>query len=302
VALSLSVSNSECTVSPVSIVLDTANWSEGAIVSVTAVDDDLNDGQQSCVVQTALTSSADPDYDGLDAEDVIVVVYDDDIIHRVCLPSIANRWSVMPDIPTLSPADNGDGDGTYSIGWSATDHAETYVLEEATDGGFFGASVIYSGPDTSYTVTGRGAARYYYRVKGRTAWSDSGWSNARTVDVLWEKEPNDQALDQANGPIISTLNYYGTFPSQYDVSDYFFFDLSASHPVRIRLTHIADGLNYDLVLRDASLAIRGYSAQLSNHNEEIRTSILPAGRYYIQVFHRPGEGSTQPYHLNYALE
>jgi hypothetical protein len=86
----------------------------------------------------------------------------------------------------------------------------------------------------------------------------------------------------------------GTFPSEDDVSDYFFFDLIASHRVRIKRTHIAGGQHCDWVLCDASLVIKDQSAQLSNHDEEIRTSILPAGRYYIQVFHRPMEAVPNP--------
>jgi hypothetical protein len=99
-------------------------------------------------VQTAIAPSADPYFNGLTAEDVIVAMYDEDISYGVCVPSIVNQWPLTPEISTLSPADNGEGDGTYSIDRSATGHAETYVLEEATDSGCSRASVIYSGPGT----------------------------------------------------------------------------------------------------------------------------------------------------------
>jgi uncharacterized repeat protein (TIGR02543 family) len=222
--------------------------------------------------------------------------------YRVYLPMIINRWPPTPGVPSLNPIDNADGNGSYTISWSASSDAETYVLQEATNSSFSDATIIYSGPSTSHAVSGRGAARYYYRVKARNIWTESGWSNVRQVDVLWEAEPND-AHEQANGPIVPTLVYYGTFLSGDDVDDYYFFDLTTARRVTLWLTNIPSGQNYDLILRDASLTVKGYSGNLSNADEYIRTdTILPAGRYYIQVHHRSSGGSTQPYRLKYRLE
>ena len=152
-------------------------------------------------------------------------------------------------------------------------------------------------------MSGRGAARYYYRVKAHNVWAVSDWSNVRQVDVLWELEPNDEAPEQVNGPIMPNLVYYGTFPNGDDVDDYYFFDLPTARRVNVWLTNIPSDQNYDLILRDASLTVKGYSGNLSNSGEYIRTEdILPAGRYYIQVFHRSTGGSTQPYHLTFTLE
>ena len=205
-------------------------------------------------------------------------------------------------MPSLYPIDNADGDGSYSVSWSASSDAETYLLQEATNSSFSDAAIIYSGPSTSHAVSGRGAARYYYRVKARNIWTESGWSNVRQADVLWEAEPND-AHAQANGPIMPTLIYYGTFPNGDDVNDYYFFDLSTAYRVKLWLSNIPGGQNYDLVLRDAALAVVGYSAQSSNSDEYIDTAReLPPGRYYIQVYHYSSGGSTQPYQLKYALE
>jgi hypothetical protein len=120
--------------------------------------------------------------------------------------------------------------------------------------------------------------------------------------VLWEAEPNGTHA-QANGPIMPNLIYYGTFLSEDDVDDYYFFDLSAEYSVEIWLNNIPTDHNYNLVLRDATLAVVGYSAQPSNSGEHIKTDgdLLP-GRYYIQVYHYSSGGSAQPYHLQYALE
>ena len=119
-------------------------------------------------------------------------------------------------------------------------------------------------------MSGRGATRYYYRVKARNTWTESGWSNVRQVDVLWEAEPNDTHV-QANGPIMPNLVYYGTFLSGDDVDDYYFFDLSAEYGIEIWLKNIPSDQNYNLVLRDATLAVVGYSAQPANSEEHIKT-------------------------------
>ena len=76
VTVALTVSDSsECTV-PASIVLDASNWNAVVSVLVTALDDRIDDGNQLCVVQTAVSSS-DAKYNAIVAADVAVTVQDD---------------------------------------------------------------------------------------------------------------------------------------------------------------------------------------------------------------------------------
>jgi hypothetical protein len=223
-------------------------------------------------------------------------VLDDEIVFRVRLPVVMRYWPPSPDVPTLNPVDNADGDGSYVVSWTAEDRTEVYILEEATDSGFTGASVIYSGDSTSHAVSQRGAARRYYRVKARNGAGDKGWSNVQMVDVLWEKEPNDQPLTESNGPIAAGPTYHGAFPTAADVQDYYYFDLAAPQQVELWLNNIPPVQNYDLVLRNQNLAIVGYSAELGSRSEYIRVD-LSAGRYYIQIYHNSAGGSSQDYHL-----
>jgi hypothetical protein len=217
------------------------------------------------------------------------------------LPVMVRTWPPTPETPSLLPIENPGGVGDYTVNWSAAARAKTYILEEATDNGFLSANEIYVGTDTSFEVVGRGASRLFYRVKARNPSDESGWSNVQKVDVLWEAEPNDVDV-QANGPIVSGLTYFGTFPQgAQDVSDYFYFDLPAGRTVELWLTNIPAGQNYDLVLRDTDLNLRGYSGQTGNSNEYISVAV-PAGRYLIQAFHRDGSGSSQPYHLRAVYE
>jgi len=100
VSVLLSASNGQCTVSPGSVTLDATNWDTGAPATVTAVDDSVDDlvayGTLICVVQTGLTASADPNYDGLDPVYVTVTWLDDETVARVYAPLVARNWVASP--------------------------------------------------------------------------------------------------------------------------------------------------------------------------------------------------------------
>jgi hypothetical protein len=289
-------------VSPSPVILTAANWQAGVNATVIALDDDVADGTQTCVIQVGPTTSADPNYDDQTPGSVSVTVLDNDSVFVVYLPSAVHNWPPLPQAPVLNPIDNADGDGAYTIRWGAVPGADLYLLQQATQSSFSDAVQIYAGTATSHAVSGRGAARYYYRVRARNEWGDGNWSTTRWVDVLWEAEPNDQAASQANGPLVSGLTYYGVFPSGADVQDYFYIDLPAAHAVELWLTNIPVGQDYDLVLRDALLQTKGSSAQVGNTNEHIMSGVLPAGRYYIQVYNWGSGGSSQPYHLRVVYQ
>ena len=146
-------------------------------------------------------------------------------------------------------------------------------------------------------LSGRGATRYYYRVRAQNSFGLSAWSNVHTVDVLWEHEPNDDPASQANGPLVSGVTYYGQFTTTADIKDYYFIELASSQSVDIWLGNQASGQDYDLVLRDAALTIVGYSGNVGNTDESILTHPLPPGKYYIQVYNHGGRTTTQAYHL-----
>ena len=78
VTIALSASNGECTVAPASLELTAANWQAGLTATVTAQDDDIVDGPQTCVIETGRARSDDLDYDTLNPPDVDVTVNDND--------------------------------------------------------------------------------------------------------------------------------------------------------------------------------------------------------------------------------
>jgi PKD repeat protein len=216
------------------------------------------------------------------------------------LPLILHRWPPVPGAPVLQAISNPTGLGSYTVSWTPADAlTASYLLQEAQQGDFTDAVLVYAGTATSHTVSGQGPTRYYYRVLGRNSWGDGRWSNVQAVDVLWEQEPNDDVLIQANGAIVSGLTYYGVISSAADRQDYFYFDLPAAHTIELWLTDIPDGSNYDLYLRapaDLDHPV-GTSNKSGNADEHILTGVLSPGRYYIQIYNRSATGSEQDYHL-----
>lgn len=71
-------SNNECSVSPSSITLTPSNWNSGLMATVSAIDDSLVDGNQTCIIQTSPVTSTAPNYSSVNPPNVIAVIEDDD--------------------------------------------------------------------------------------------------------------------------------------------------------------------------------------------------------------------------------
>ncbi len=80
VVVDLSSSNTdEGTVSPSSLTFTASDWNSARTVTVTGVDDYIDDGNQTFTITTAAAESSDSDYDGIDPNNVSVTNSDDDI-------------------------------------------------------------------------------------------------------------------------------------------------------------------------------------------------------------------------------
>jgi hypothetical protein len=86
VSIPLSVSSDQCSVTLDEVTLDKSNWRAGAGVSVVAVDDEAEDGDQVCVVGIGAARSSGADYAGMTVEDVAVTVVDNDMAGIVVMP------------------------------------------------------------------------------------------------------------------------------------------------------------------------------------------------------------------------
>ncbi len=80
VTIGLTSSNTgEGTVSPSSVTFNTVNWADDQIVTITGVNDFVQDGNKNYTIVTGVASSSDPNFNGLNAPDVSVVNQDDDV-------------------------------------------------------------------------------------------------------------------------------------------------------------------------------------------------------------------------------
>lgn len=88
-----------------------------------------------------------------------------------------------PEAPTLHAIDNGDGDGSYIVRWSASATATEYTLQEDDDPSFGSPATVYAGPVTSTPIADRPNGTYYYRVKASNTLGSSAWSSVQSVVV-----------------------------------------------------------------------------------------------------------------------
>lgn len=101
VTVNLSTSNpNECTLTPETITLTPDNWSTGIPVTVTAIDDDLVDGPQTCTIITSNAVSEDPEFNDYNTADVQVTVEDDEVALTVesVFPSYTVQGQALPAI------------------------------------------------------------------------------------------------------------------------------------------------------------------------------------------------------------
>jgi YD repeat-containing protein len=90
----------------------------------------------------------------------------------------ATTVTLPPGVPTSIAVPSTSTTGSYFISWGASSGAVTaYELYEATNSGFTGQALVYSGTATSAGLSGRTDGSYYYRVR---ACNGSGCSGYRT--------------------------------------------------------------------------------------------------------------------------
>lgn len=88
--VSIAVSSSDATegtVSPTTLTFTAADWDQPQTVTVTGVDDALNDGDQAYTVVLAPATSSDPVYADMDPDDVSVTNINDDLARIIVTPT-----------------------------------------------------------------------------------------------------------------------------------------------------------------------------------------------------------------------
>ncbi len=101
------------------------------------------------------------------------------------LPISIRNWPPQAYVPVLEPIENADQDYIYTIKWGNPTSGGIYILEEAWDSGFTNAGVAYQGTSLSWTVPtgGKLPRTYYYRVKAKNSYMESGWSATQSVTI-----------------------------------------------------------------------------------------------------------------------
>ena len=74
--------------------------------------------------------------------------------------------------------------GYFRLVWQSSAPAPIYQLEESTDPAFSDPDILYRGPDTARTISGRSNGTYYYRARTVTGSNLTGnWSRPVKVTV-----------------------------------------------------------------------------------------------------------------------
>jgi hypothetical protein len=101
----------------------------------------------------------------------------------IYLPLVLKGFPPLPLAPVLDAIDNADGDGNYTVSWSAPANATAYLLQEDDNAAFSSPETRYSGSGTSWNAAGQPSGTYHYRVQASNTWGGSGWSNVASVIV-----------------------------------------------------------------------------------------------------------------------
>ena len=110
--------------------------------------------------------------------------------------------------PVIAPIGNADGDGNYTVSWSAVERAQEYILREGGET-VEDSEIIYRGTNTSLQREELPPGRYCYWVRGIIVGGEWGpWSEKQCTEIV---HPTPQFL-QCNVEIVGeflTPGLYG---------------------------------------------------------------------------------------------
>jgi hypothetical protein len=168
----------EGTVSPGTLTFTPGVWNSPQTVTVTGVDDDVDDGDRSYTIVLDVATSGDTDYDGLDPSDVTVINIDDD--------------TAGFDVSTIS------GETTEAGGTAIF----TVALESEP---LFDVTITVSSLDTTEGTVDKASLTF----------TDADWNAPQTVTVTGQDDPEgniadgDQPYTVELGPAVSSDAKYG---------------------------------------------------------------------------------------------
>lgn len=192
--------------------------------------------------------------------------------------------------PTLNAITAPGINAHYTVSWSSVPSATSYLLQEATDSSFAGATVAYSGTNLSTQIPSRNITTYFYRVMASNQNNNSSWSNSQSVSVRWELEP-DNYYTQSTQILSTGQDVYG-YPN--DAKDFFSFYAPVNGQITVDLTnHNGQGVQLQLFYQTVSNRV----GLVTGSPYYLSYSGL-AGWYYVYIYSAGNYNSNSPYTLN----
>ena len=114
----------EGTISVASVTFTTANWNVPQTVSITGVNDELDDGDIGYTIVTAVATSSDGNYNGLNASDVSVTNIDNDTAGITVTPTSGLTTTEAGGTATFTVVLNSQPTADVTIGLSSNDTTE----------------------------------------------------------------------------------------------------------------------------------------------------------------------------------
>jgi hypothetical protein len=125
---------------------------------------------------------------------------------------------VAPAAPMTVTVPGTSISGYYVVGWTGSQGATGYVLEESSDGGM-NWNGVFTGNGTSYFVTGRTDGTYWYRVSASNGVGSSGWTqsgNGCVVTLQAPPAPGNITVPASS----STGSYTVSWPQAWGATGY----------------------------------------------------------------------------------
>ncbi|MBT4121304.1 MAG: hypothetical protein HOA57_03575 [Candidatus Magasanikbacteria bacterium] len=141
VVITLATSTADISLSTTTLTFTTANWDTAQTVTVTAVDDSLDEDSESVTI-SHIASGGDGNYDGISISDVTVTVTDDD-----------TAGVTISDI-TMSVTEGGSTDNyTAVLASEPTDNVTIALLASGADASISTSSIIFTSANWNTPVT-----------------------------------------------------------------------------------------------------------------------------------------------------
>ena len=211
VTIGLSSSDTtEGTVSPTSLTFTSANWNTAQTVTVTGVDDFLDDGDIVFSINTAAAVSSDSIYSGMNAADVSVTCTDNDTAGITVNPTSGLVVTEAGGTATFTVVLNSQPTANVTIGLSSSDTTEGTVAPTSLTF----TSANWNAPQT-VTITGvddaimDGTVGFTIVTAAATS-TDSNYSGMNAADVSVSCTDNDTAGITVNPTSLTVTEAAGT--------------------------------------------------------------------------------------------